>query len=299
VSRFFGHTPPREKTVPERLFHYTTQRGLLGILRDQEIWMTHTQYLNDVTEFHHAIDLVTDEIERQIGTASQPDRGVLKEMLRNVSPEAADVNVCVACFSEDGDSLSQWRAYGESTAGYAIGFSGSFLSHLAEHSGFGIAKCIYEDDEKLGFVRNFVSNNVKDVLAKRGDDLSHDDYTHWHTGGDLRALLNRIAPVFKDRAFKDEREWRLISKPLMCSTERFDYHPGKSMIVPYFRLCLTNQPEDVERKRFHSVVIGPTPNTREAEMAVRSVLASRRLATEMTPGGPVQVERSVVPYRAW
>jgi hypothetical protein len=299
MSGFFGHTPPRQDALPERLFHYTTQRGLLGILRDQEIWMTHTQYLNDVTEFRHAINLVTDEINRRLATAQQAERVVLEEMLGNVSLRAADVNVCVACFSEDGDSLSQWRAYGEPAAGYAIGFDGAFISRLANVSGFGLVKCVYEEDETLAFVRNFVSNNVSEVLAKRIDDPSHDDYYFWRTGGNFRACLNRVAPVFKNHAFKDEREWRLISRPLMCSTEGFDYRPGKSMVVPYFRLSITNQPDEVDRKRFHSVVVGPTPNPEQAEIAVGSVLASRRLASDFTPGGPVQVVRSTVPHRTW
>ena len=39
------------------LYHYTSQKGLLGILKDQKIWATHVQYLNDSTEFHFAIDL--------------------------------------------------------------------------------------------------------------------------------------------------------------------------------------------------------------------------------------------------
>jgi len=299
MSGFFGHTPPREEAIPASLFHYTTQRGLLGILREQEIWMTHTQYLNDVTEFRHAIDLVINEIKRRLTTAQQTERVVLEEMQANVSPQAAGVNVCVACFSEDGDSLSQWRAYGETASGYAIGFCGAFLSRLANVSGFGLVKCVYEEEEKLAFVRNFVSNNVNEILEKRVDDPSHDEYHFWRTGGNLRACLNRVAPIFKDRAFRDEREWRLISKPLMCSAGGFDYRSGKSMVVPFFRLSITNQPDDIDRKRFRSVVVGPTPNTEQAEVAVGSVLASRRLASDLTPGGSVQVVRSTVPYRSW
>ena len=50
---------------PEKpLYHYTTQTGLLGIIRDRQIWATHTQYLNDHREFLHAVDLVRGEIQR-------------------------------------------------------------------------------------------------------------------------------------------------------------------------------------------------------------------------------------------
>lgn len=39
------------------LYHYTTQAGLLGILGSKSIWCTNTLFLNDPTEFSHAIDL--------------------------------------------------------------------------------------------------------------------------------------------------------------------------------------------------------------------------------------------------
>jgi hypothetical protein len=41
---------------PGILYHYTTQTGLLGIITSGEIWASHTQYLNDVREFPHAIE---------------------------------------------------------------------------------------------------------------------------------------------------------------------------------------------------------------------------------------------------
>ena len=43
------------------LYHYTTQVGLLGIVRNREIWATHTQYLNDSREFSYAVQMVREE----------------------------------------------------------------------------------------------------------------------------------------------------------------------------------------------------------------------------------------------
>ena len=58
---------PLDRQPPERLYHYnhyTTTAGLLGIIQQQEIWATHTQYLNDLREFRHAVDIVRDELKR-------------------------------------------------------------------------------------------------------------------------------------------------------------------------------------------------------------------------------------------
>ena len=50
---------------PEILYHYTTQEGLLGIIKDKVIWATHTQYLNDQAEFSYALRLAEEEISRR------------------------------------------------------------------------------------------------------------------------------------------------------------------------------------------------------------------------------------------
>jgi hypothetical protein len=52
------------KEPDKPLYHYTTRRGILGIVGAKEIWVTHTQYLNDRREFLHAIDLTRAEITR-------------------------------------------------------------------------------------------------------------------------------------------------------------------------------------------------------------------------------------------
>jgi len=49
-------------TPPNLLYHYTTQTGLLGIIKSKEIWATHTQYLNDQRKFRHAISIIEEEL---------------------------------------------------------------------------------------------------------------------------------------------------------------------------------------------------------------------------------------------
>jgi hypothetical protein len=46
------------------LYHYTTQQGLLGIFKEQKIWASHLQYLNDKSEGQIFTKLLRDEFER-------------------------------------------------------------------------------------------------------------------------------------------------------------------------------------------------------------------------------------------
>jgi hypothetical protein len=83
------------------LYHYTTQRGLLGIISSKEIWVTHTQYLNDRRQFVHAIDLTREEVQRLLGTASPSDSelfGSLKGMERALNGGHESINVAYARF---------------------------------------------------------------------------------------------------------------------------------------------------------------------------------------------------------
>lgn len=213
------------------LYHYTTQTGLLGIIRARQIWMTHTQYLNDRREFLHAVDLVRGEIQRLIGEqngrpreASTTRMEALNKMRGAVSSSPEHINVCVCSFSEDSDSLSQWRAYGGSS-GFAIGFSPGVLGAAVEKHGFFLAQCIYDPEAQ----RHVVSALVEEVLDEHlaGNAVFEDAESNeifWKTGGNLLPYLYRYAPMLKDQAFEEEREWRIISRPITAHS--LDYVKG-------------------------------------------------------------------------
>lgn len=285
---------------PDVLYHYTTQAGIIGILRESEIWATHTQYLNDRREYVHAVGLVGDLLnERAKSSPNGTQKDVLGEMIARLDDNLASMNVCVCSFSEDGDSLSQWRAYCEPTAGYALGFCSNFLMRRATKQRFALAPCLYTGPEQRRFVSDFVDRVVAENIAHRDLEENDDDYDFWRSGGNFVAYLHRIAPALKDGAFKSEREWRLISSPLMNTNPHFDFRPGKSMVTPFFRFQLGVDADEVGEPRFRRVVVGPTPNSTEAIRSVGNLLASVKLMHSFTPGGPVQVDESSVPYRAW
>src|SRR5215813_10915885 len=102
-----------DRSAPEMLYHYTTQAGLLGIMRTKEIWASHTQYLNDLREFRHAMQLVREQLSEmnRPGSYEPAEQRLLTEMQDRIEG-LESINVCVCSFSENGDALSQWRAYG-------------------------------------------------------------------------------------------------------------------------------------------------------------------------------------------
>ena len=284
------------------LYHYTTQKGLLGIIKNREIWVTHTQYLNDRREFLHAVDLMRREIERllQQEASSQSDQFARKEVLlrmqqavsESMSPQS--INVCVCSFSEDSDSLSQWRAYGGSS-GFAIGFPSEVLRGAIEKLRWFLAPCIYDLTEQQTLIQVLTEQVLEENLSgDLGMEDPEDNKLIRYRGGNLIPYLSRYAPILKHESFREEREWRIISRPISCHHGGFDYREGRSLLVPYYKLPLW---EDDPKPHLHDVVVGPTRDAERSKSSVISFLLSRNVLTP-GPDAPT-VKISQVPYRDW
>jgi hypothetical protein len=61
--------PREEQAKPELLYHYTTQHGLLGILKQKCIWATHIRYLNDTSEGNIVSRVIFEEFSSRYNTA--------------------------------------------------------------------------------------------------------------------------------------------------------------------------------------------------------------------------------------
>lgn len=278
------------------LYHYTTQSGLLGIVRSREMWVTHTQYLNDRREFVHAVDLVREEIQRLLGAStgdsSRTESLARMEQALQLTPES--INVCVCSFSEDEDSLSQWRTYGAGTSGFAIGFPAELLTAAAAVKQWYLAPCVYEPLQRREIVRSLVEEVVEENLSGAASNGMDEEMrsVHLQLGGNLLAYLYRYAPILKDESFRAEREWRVISRPLINSSRSFDFREGRTLLIPYSKFPLSG--ENL-KFRLHKIVIGPTRD----EARSRSSVVNFLMHEGVLRGTEAPVEISKVPYRDW
>jgi hypothetical protein len=102
---------------PGVLYHYTTQQGLLSIATGKSLWATSVHRLEDSTEFSGARDLGRVQLAQSLRSDAE-----LAEHLRQALDSIASVYIYVCCFSEEGDLLSQWRAYCRNGGGVSLGF---------------------------------------------------------------------------------------------------------------------------------------------------------------------------------
>lgn len=282
VKEIFNRNPPKT------LYHYTTQLGLLGIVGNKEIWASHTQYLNDAREYRHAVEVVREELSIMRKEALPSERKRFIDEMEKAVEGAEGMNVCVCSFSENGDVLSQWRAYADGGSGFALGFCSAFLRSVTDEMKFWLVPVLYQEHEQRHLIRTLLSDVIAEkfqIRAKSGGDYVES----LPLGGNLLAYLNRYAPILKHRSFSEEREWRIISRPLFCSNTRFGYRPGASMLVPYFRIPLCSEKINF---KVEEIVVGPTPHPHESRAAVRGLMIKHELEE-------AQVRISETPYRNW
>ena len=222
--------------------------------------------------------------------------GALKQKLLEDVDSIKAVNVFIGSFSEDGDLLSQWRGYCPPGAGYSLGFTSQYLEQAAERSGlFYLGKCTYDRIEQIAVIRELVSVAVARTTGAEtlgGAEGSEEDRKHPLWRMSFQDALAFAAPLLKHQKFSEEKEWRLISKPVDYHHAAFSHRPGKTYLLPYFRIPLSDDLSE-HPVVLSRLVIGPTPHPELADDAIFSLLGAHKLL------GRCDIAQSEIPFRAW
>lgn len=271
----------------ELLFHYTSQTGLLGILSNQEIWATNIHYLNDYKEFRHCLDLVQTILITELNSNMAIRDEVLEKYNKVCRLSSPNVCMFVTSFSERGDLLSQWRGYCKDSTGYSIGFKKHVLQHMAIDAGFTLQECVYDTATQM----TELTTHVKTIFNYNKVDKSN--IATLNIEGTVSNLFQAaliIAPRFKDQAFSEEKEWRLISPVIDFMDGSVEFRQGKSSLIPYIKFSLI--PANSNKIPISKIYVGPTPDPELAKLAVTNLLYKLRALSK-------RVELSKVPFKNW
>jgi hypothetical protein len=279
-------------TLPERLYHYTDQAGLLGVSQSSELWATQIQYLNDAREFYHAAEWF-----HGVGLDDWGADVVVRPVIDYVGDLVATQSnnrVCVASLSEEGDLLSQWRGYTSPGDGFSLGFEGTDLEDAVARQpqiggkGWVLGRVTYDAAEQ----RKLASELMAEV-GRRCHELRDEQKTKLEVldGGIARLLgvLLQFGPLMKDGSFAEEKEWRLISPPVPHGHGFLGFRPGPSSLLPFVRFGLTKRPNAL---RLPEVIVGPGPHPRLSCDATSALLCEHKINHTV-------VRPSQVTYRPW
>ncbi|MFC4307616.1 DUF2971 domain-containing protein [Steroidobacter flavus] len=235
------------------LYHYTTPAGLLGIAESKTLWATHIRYLNDSTEYLHAVDVARKVRADSLTMTDANELRYFDFLLGKETPGRDWMenhwtdDYFVVSLSKSQDRLSQWRSYA-GRCGYCVGWDEKALRTLAERNDFTLEECIYDEERQRSLILPVLKNAQArwqahpielppDPLEWIPTDSEFE--TYWGLANMKREFdqeFSRVATVCKHPAFVEEQEWRLVAGVALKGTSKHrqpKLRPGHTQLIPY------------------------------------------------------------------
>lgn len=223
---------------PEKIYHYTSAHGLLGIFQSGTIWATNYTYLNDRSEVKYPSELIQGVIQTEIhNTKDIKKQKFLVHLEESVISKIMISTLYVTSFSEKKDLLSQWRAYCPKEGGFCIGFNSNMFSPKSIE--FSLSSVIYDKEIQKEIIRNRIELFYKfyPQIEKILDDAEIEDALNPFYEGISDIILNDVF-FFKNPSFREENEVRALHliKNSKNEIDKVNFYENKNIIVPYIEL---------------------------------------------------------------
>lgn len=192
------------------IYHYCSPETFHKIIENKTLWLSATNNMNDFSEGKW----VESVLAKVLSDNHTDDNN---EWCNNLWRTVVGNNqiAYVSCFSKEGDTLSQWRAYAQDGEGVAIGFdedklglgSGMPIWHAAGgvHS-IKLNEIEYIDTHEL-------QREIKSIIFKKGVQYIN-NVNHLL---EITAKINHLSMTVKNLAFEEEKEKRIIYKALIMT----------------------------------------------------------------------------------
>lgn len=298
------------------VYHYCSLEAFLNIVRTRSLWLTNIFFMNDKEEHYWLRGVVKDVLNElrasgktlpqdsqlhdwseRVGIAKAnpkvKDKADLFEVLEDYYSLDRMRHVYCACFSQDGDSLSQFRSYADDGRGVAIGVSRSVLKRATKRR--NKAKGSFLDVRDV--IYDIKKQRRKAKLAVEGVRLALTCGEETGCVPEWTALQEKIrgipglSPVYlrglgysvvalylwteaaccKNPAFAEEKEVRLVHQWLDEKEPPIDqrgYRAKGDMLAPYYIFPLLSEEEQFIRR----IVFGPKCQYKLSEPVARMLL---------------------------
>ncbi|MDR7248944.1 DUF2971 domain-containing protein [Bacillus pumilus] len=273
------------------LYHYTSVYRLEGIIKNKELWVSHSDFLNDKTERQYTFNLFYKILVERAKKASLNFRyveGVLK-IIKDFEYPAY-----VLSLSKNKDSNLLWSNYSQND-GYNIKFDfSSYRSDLSIDQEKAAAICLFKSkviyDEKTHHQAiNELVDDYIELFKKHDEHFIHD--REWvknnpyitQTVTNLHITFLLFSAFFKDACFKQEEEHRVALVPTRSKFINFDCRILNGAFIPYIKIKLKDS-------QIKGVTIGPKNKMDISEEGLRYFLELNNLSE-------IDIKQSKIPYR--
>jgi len=290
--------PILDKLLTERpnktLYHYTSIGSLMKIIESQCFHATEIHYFNDSSELKYLGDELTYVMNAKTDLDSH-DTEVVRQFKIWLRDRLESGNlIFVACFTTNGNLLSQWRGYTPTGKGCSVGFNPNEITLWAQKQDFRIGKCVYNKDEQ-----SKITNEIVNLILSASKSFVAPSNRQRHPSQSYHGLfeliendLTSVAALFKNTSFHEEEEWRIISQPVNNYVNNpIEYKEGASTLIPYMKY---NLPSSSTRTiSIEHVFLGPTPNQNLSMQSLSMYLAKQYCSPSQG------IRYCCIPYRTW
>ena len=275
------------------LWHYTTGEALIDIVRSGTLFATQVSCLNDSTEINYSEDLLVEAF-RQVREQQPHDESTSKLLEILASRPASLVSITapswwfVTCFTDNGDDLSQWRAYAGGENGYAIGFHVGGL--LRPQS--AVIRVNYDYLLHADVAESVAIETLSRFKAAADADrtLSAETWLEAH-GRNWSATIGDLAPLVKHPGFAGERECRIVHKLTDQDLNDIVVRQKRSLMARHLPLTFPQTAAGlVSMLPIANVRVGPSRHADVSRVSVGALLKRY--------GYDVGVSLSRIPYQA-
>jgi hypothetical protein len=245
------HAYGRFPKTPRLLWHYTDVVDALGIFKSTL----------ERTEWHS--NSFRSRVIADLGSEQSKPRA----------------RTYIACFSEERDLLSQWRAYANNGDGIALGFD---LGACDPIMGKGLhdpsLMQVFYDERRM----KRIANRIVGKSAKLLDQFLFHHRTNASkaeqlTVGAMRVACAIFSAMFKHKTFGEEKEWRLLSlsRTAPDETTSLSFRASRFGLAPYVTIPLRNKGVRGRPGAFvlKEMIVGPRSNFDLTERSLNLLLA--------------------------
>ncbi len=263
---------------------------MTSILKNKTIWLSDCLKMNDKQESTYLSSILLGEIDTIVNKTVDEHIPELKtyandiiQIMKLMINEYPNTIIgrrknFIACFSEDADLLSQWRAYANNGNGVSIGINSSYLHGFENLTSYEFLKVVYDEKIITQALNQYVLNYLKTYIEKYKTSINNFIF---ETSLMLESLFTENVS-FKHPAFSEEREWRLIlqagignwndsdgiddygylasadgwfihNKSLKFPRSELKFRPKNNDIIPYIELSFKNVIKDFIKQ----IILGP------------------------------------------
>jgi hypothetical protein len=307
ILRAFGAEPYPNGLI----YHYTSINGFFNIISSNELWLTDYMYMNDDSEVNHGISLAK-QILGEIKVDNEQKEEIVKTWQAKIENKLYD-RICIACFSSESDSLSQWRGYGGADIGICLGFGFKEPFFLYDTEA-RLNRVIYDQNRQKEIFKILFHifltisdwDEGKIIHDYKGNVINTDEKENIVQKYAIRDLYEYIV-YFKNESFSDEKEirWVYSEDRTVLDSLQIDYAERlfrckNNQIIPYttssslFSMNPSNKygsrGQEKSSLPLQEVIVGPQENIDLVLKGIREFLDENGFKS-------VVVRKSNIPFR--